>query len=190
MRLRLEQRKHVGERLQAMLTAPRPDFLATADERIAGERIGLIEKQLEDSGHPEGPALQQRLARLRGALTWRLQTEYHERLTTAHIHLNELNAHVEALSAQYDAFVRARQAATHSYVGYDVRIGRLRERVAGAMQRVNIVMARQGHMIETVAINQLKARRERLVAQQTQARYAVADSYDRAAGTQAGGAGQ
>ena len=36
-------------------------------------------------------------------------------------------------------------------------------------------------MIETVAINQLDARRERLVAQQTEARFGVADSYDRAA---------
>src|SRR6516164_3761497 len=38
MRLRLEQRKHLSERLQTMLTAPRPDYLATADERNAGER--------------------------------------------------------------------------------------------------------------------------------------------------------
>ena len=45
-------------------------------------------------------------------------------------------------------------------------------------------MARQGHMIETVAINQLEARRERLVAQQTEARFGVADSYDRAARAQ------
>ena len=57
------------------------------------------------------------------------------------------------------------------------------------LQRVDNLMARQGHMIETVAINQLKARRERLVAQQTQARYAVADSYDRAARAQSGGGG-
>jgi hypothetical protein len=39
-------------------------------------------------------------------------------------------------------------------------------------------------MIETVAINQLDARRERLVAQQVEARFGVADSYDRAARTQ------
>jgi len=50
-------------------------------------------------------------------------------------------------------------------------------------------MARQGHMIETVAINQLQARRERLVAQQTQARYGVADSYDRTAHLQSGAEG-
>jgi tetratricopeptide (TPR) repeat protein len=184
MRLRLEQRKHVEERLQAMLTAPRPDYLATAEERIAGERIALIEKQLGDSDSPASLALRQRAARLRGALTWRLETEYHERLTAAYVHLNELKVHVDALTRQYEAFVRTRQAATHSYVGYDDQIQRLRQRVGDALERVNTLMARQGHMIESVAINQLEARRERLVAQQTQARYAVADSYDRAARAQ------
>jgi len=190
MRLRLEQRKHLGERLQAMLTAPRPDYLATADEQIAGARIAFIEKQLGDSDSPASLALRQRAARLRGALTWRLEIEYHERLTAAHVHLNELNAHVDALTRQYDAFVRTRQAATHSHVGYDAQIEQLRERVGEALQRVNSMMARQGNMIETVAINQLETRRERLVAQQTQARFAVADSYDRAARIQSGAEGR
>jgi tetratricopeptide (TPR) repeat protein len=179
MRLRIEQRKHVGDRLQAMLTAPRPDYLATADERIAAERIAALAGQLAGNSTPEALSLLERVAHLRGTLTWRLETEYHARLTAAHVHLHELNSDVDALTAQYEAFVRARQAATHSYVGYDAQIGRLRERVANALQRVDIVMARQGHVIETVAINQLKARRERLVAQQVEARYAVADSYDR-----------
>ena len=60
--------------------------------------------------------------------------------------------------------MRARQAATHSYVGYDAQIARLRERVASALQRLDIVMARQGHVLETVAIHELQARRERLEA--------------------------
>src|SRR6058998_645441 len=190
MRLRLEQRKHLGERLQAILTAPRPGDLATAEERIAGERIALIEKQLGNSDSPESVGLQQRAARLRGALTWRLETEYHERLTAAHVHLDELNAPVDALTRQYDGFVRMRQAATHSYVGYDVQISRLRERVGDALPRVDMLMARQGNMIETVAIKLLEARRERLVAQQTEARFGVADSYDRAARAQSGAEGR
>src|SRR5262245_5076156 len=111
MRLRLEQKRNVGKRLKAMLTAPRPDFLATAEERIAGERLAVIEKDLALSGRPDVPALQQRVARLRGALTWRLETEYHERLTAAHVHLKELEADVDALTREYDAFVRTRQAA-------------------------------------------------------------------------------
>src|SRR6266496_1138701 len=190
MRLRLEQRKHLAERLQTMLTAPRPDYLATADERNAGERIALIEKQAGDSDTAESLALRQRAARLRGVLTWRLETEYQERLTAAYEHLNKLNTQVDALTRQYDAFVRTRQAATHSYVGYNDQIALLRERVRRALERVDTLMARQGHMIETVAINQLCARRERLVAQQIQARYGVADSYDRTARVQSGAEGR
>jgi tetratricopeptide (TPR) repeat protein len=186
MRLRLEQRKHLRQRLQAMLTAPRPDYLATADERSASERIALIEKQLGDADSPEVLALRQRAAHLRGTLTWRLETEYNDRLTAAHVHLNDLNCNVDVLTRKYESFVRARQEATQGYVGYDTQIARLRERVADALQRVDLLMARQGHMIEVVAINQLEGRRKRLVAQQTEARYGVAASYDRAARAQSG----
>jgi len=181
MRLRLEQQKNVGKRLRAMLTAPRPEYLATAEERIASERLAAFEKQLGESD-----PLRERVARLRGALTWSLETEYHPRLTAAFEHLIALDADVADMTEEYDAFVRTRQAATHSYVGYDTQISRLRQSVSGALQRVEMLSAQQGHMIETVAINQLQARRERLVAQQTQARYAVADSYDRAARLQSG----
>jgi tetratricopeptide (TPR) repeat protein len=184
---RLEQRKHLAERLKTMLTSPRPEYLATAEERIALDRLALIEKQLGDS---DNAAVRERVAHLRGTLTWKLETEYPARLTAAYVHLNELNTDIDALTKQYDSFVRTRQAATHSYVGYDVQISRLRQRVSDAQQRVETLMARQGHMIETVAIDQLVARRERLVDQQNQARYGVADSYDRAARSQSGEEGQ
>jgi len=190
MRLRLQERKHLDERLHAMLTAPRPDNLATTDERMVGERLALIEKQLGKSNTPESLALRHRAARLRGVLTWRLETEYPQRLTAAFEHLNELNTQVEALNRRYEAFVRARQAATQSYVGYDAQIARLRTLVGSALQNVESLMTRQGQMIENVAINQLEARRERLVAQQIQARYGVADSYDRAARAQADAGGR
>ncbi|MBZ5505159.1 MAG: tetratricopeptide repeat protein [Acidobacteriia bacterium] len=190
MRVRLQQRKQFDERLHAMLTAPRPDYLATTDERIASERIALIEKQLGNSDSPESLALRHRLARLRGVLTWRVETEYPQRLTAAFEHLNELNTQVDALNQRHEAFVRTRQAATHSYVGYDAQIARLRERVGGALKNVDILMARQGQMIESVAINQLEARRERLVAQQIQGRFGVADSYDRASRAESGAGGR
>jgi 3-phenylpropionate/cinnamic acid dioxygenase small subunit len=173
-----------------MLTSPRPEFLATAWERAAGESIALMEKQLGDSETPESVALRQRAARLRGALTWRLETEYNDRLTAAYVHLQELNADVDALTRQYDAFIKTRQAATHSYVGYDAQIKKLRERVGIALQRIEVTMARQGQLIENVAISQLEARRERLVVQQTEARYGVADSYDRASRGESGEEGR
>jgi len=76
--------------------------------------------------------------------------------------------------------VRQRQAAVHSYEGYDTPINRLRTRVAESLGTVNLLMARQGRVLELVAIDELVARRERLETYQDQARYALADSYDRA----------
>ena len=126
------------------------------------------------------PGLRARTERLKGVLTWRLNTEYPERLTQAYRHLNDLNTDVQTLQERYTSFVRARQAAVHSYAGYDQAIGHLRTRVSDALERVDGLLARQGHVIEAVAIEELSARRDRLEAYQIQARYAVADSYDRA----------
>ena len=180
MRLRLEQRDLLQKRLQDILTAPRPPLLATADERVALERLRKIETALKHASGPEAAAQQTRVQHLEGVLTWRLYTEYPERLTQAHKDLRALNDDVLMLHEKYTAFVRARQAAVHSYAGYDQSIQRLRTRVVEALARIETLLARQGNVIEAVAIDELNTRRQRLEAYQVQARYAVADSYDRA----------
>jgi chromosome segregation ATPase len=167
-----------------MLIAPRPDYLATGDEMRAGARIDQLEEALAEAS-PQDEALKLRIHRLKGLLTWSLETNYHERLTDTHRHLREVNVDVDAMKAQYEAFVRARQAATHSYVGYETPIKRLRMRVREARERLNLLMARQGHLLETVAIAELSQRQDRLEGYQNQARFAFADSYDRAAKAQA-----
>jgi tetratricopeptide (TPR) repeat protein len=186
MRVRVEQRDHLQRRLQDLLTAPRPALLATRDERLALESLRRIDAELK---HSDGDtaALRARVDHLRGVLTWRLQTEYPERLTAAYKHLNALNADVRMLQEKYTAFVRARQAAVHSYAGYDQTIGQLRTHVGEALGHVDTLIARQGRVIEAAAIEELSARRERLEAYQVQARYAVADSYDRALKAHPGG---
>jgi hypothetical protein len=184
IRLRMEQRNHLQQRLHQLLIEPRPDLLATADERIVLETLRGIEQSLEKANAADVPQLQERLRRLKGVLTWTLYTSYPQRLTEAHEHLNALNADIAVLNKQYQEFVRARQAAEHSYLGYDDTIKRLRTRAAESLQAVNQLMAQQGHLIETVAIDELRTRRARLEVYQTQARYAVADSYDRAAKVQ------
>jgi hypothetical protein len=184
MRLRLEQRKSIERRLQHMLIAPRPELLATAEEQQASAQLDRIEEKLASSGGGD-EALKLRVARLRGALLWSLETQYHARLTEAHRHLRELNQDVDALNARYEAFVRTRQAAAHSYAHYDEPIRQLRLRVKQAQERLEATMKRQGEVLESVARQELALRRERLVAYQNQARFAFADSYDRATKAQA-----
>lgn len=180
MRLRLEQRDRIEQRLKAMLVVPRPDYLATAEERIIGERIALLEKELTASGTSAPGGVAARIGRLRGVLHWNIHTQYDRRFTEASEHLRDLNSEVEMLKMQYDAFVRTRQAATQSYEGYDGVISRQRLEIGRARERVEDLMARQGSMLETMAVTELTTRRDRLADLQIKARFAMADSYDRA----------
>ncbi|HEX5046293.1 MAG TPA: tetratricopeptide repeat protein [Gammaproteobacteria bacterium] len=185
MRLRIEQNKLLKQRLQGMLTAPRPDFLATADEQMAAAQLIDLENRLAGANTPEAEALRERIGRLRGVITFATRTEYHERLAQFDRHLTELGQALEVLNERYGAFVRTRQAAVHSFEGYGTPIDRLRTRVSQSLATVNQLVARQGHALELVAIDELTARRERLAEYQDQARYALADSYDRATKAQA-----
>ena len=180
IRLRLEQRDRIEKRLNAMLTAPRPDNLATAEERIARERIGRLEQALATNGSTTSDEIEEQIARLRGVLVWNIRTEYDQRLTDTYKHLLDLNVDVARLQEQYTAFVRTRQAATQSYQGYDDVIRGQRILIAAAEEKVKVLMARQGNVLETMAVEELTRRRERLEQFQITARFAIADSYDRA----------
>jgi hypothetical protein len=180
MRLRLEQRDRIEQRLKNMLVVPRPDYLATSRERIFSEQIGVLEQRLSsgDSTVPESFAA--RIKRLRGMLHWNIYMEYDQRFTEAYLHLLDLDHEVNLMKNQYTAFVRTRQAATQSYEGYDDVIRRQRIRIREAGEKVKELMARQGHMLETMAVSELTKRRQRLAEFQIKARFAMADSYDRA----------
>ncbi|MGB7067376.1 MAG: tetratricopeptide repeat protein [Syntrophobacteria bacterium] len=185
MRLRLEQRERIEQRLKNMLVVPRPDYLATSEERVIGEQIIQLEKNLTAGGSSVSKGIEARIKRLRGLLHWNIYTEYDRRLTEAYEHLRDLNHEVERLKRQYTAFVRTRQAATQSYEGYDDVIRRQRFLIREAREKVGELMARQGHMLESMAVNELTKRRERLAEFQIKVRFAMADSYDRATRAQA-----
>lgn len=179
MKLRIEQRDRLDKRLKKMLISPRYDFLTTVDERITLLHIGQLENKLKQQGVVD-KKVRQRIARLKGVISWNINTEYHQRFTRAVEHLSELDEHVEKLNEIYNSFVRTRQAATQSYKGYDKQIQRLHIKIRHALDKVKVLMARQGHMIDVMAINELEQRRKRLEQYQVKARFAMAESYDRA----------
>ncbi len=185
LRLRIEQHKMLVKRRDDLLTTPRPEFLATREEQAVLARLEKLEAQLLVSASTSNAAMMRRIKRLKGTLTWTLETEYHERLTRFDENLRGLDAAMVVAQQQYDQYVRARQAATHSYVGYDKPISRLRAKVANATRKVELLMARQGHLLEVVAVEELVARRGRLESYRDKARFALADSYDRATQAQA-----
>ncbi len=184
MRLRLEQRERIDKRLQTVLIAPRPDYLATADERTSRERIIQLEQTLSADTAAVSDQVTSRIRRLHGVLDWNIHTGYDQRLTEAYQNLHDLNQVIETLQQQYNSFVRIRQAATQSYQGYNKSIRRQRIRITAATEQLTTLMARQGHMLEVLAVSELTRRRDRLEEFQVKARFAMADSFDRATRTQ------
>lgn len=184
MKLRLEQRERIAGRLESMLILPRPDFLATADERIIRERLDAIERKIKNGNAAQSEETYERINRLKGVLHWHIHTEYDKRLTDAYKHLQQLDDDIDKLKTQYNSFVRTRQAATQSYEGYEKALRTLRKRLLEAQVKVKTLMARQGHMLEVMAVNELVQRRKRLEEYQIKARFALAESYDRAAKAQ------
>lgn len=180
MRLRLEQRQALDDRLKLMLVSPRPDFLETAEERVVREKIRQLKEGYKNESSAAAEDIRRRIKRLEGVLNWQVKTTYDKRLTDAYIHLHQLDADVERLRNIYRSFVRSRQAATQSYKGYDAQIRQLRIRVRDSREKVKTLIARQGHMLDVMAINELDLRRKRLEEFQVQARFALSESYDRA----------
>ena len=178
MRLRIEQRDNLENKLQSMLIAPRPLFLSTVSERIYGDHIAKLEKRVKHLSKDNEQ--RQRVDRLRGVLNWNIFTQYHDRLTQAFKRLRELGGVVADLKEIYRSFVRTRQAATQSYEGYDATLNTLNIKVLEAQERIKNAMLAQGHMLESMAVNELDTRRKRIEGDQVKARFALAESYDRA----------
>ena len=187
LRLRMEQRRVLHERLQQLLVAPRPDFLQTADERVTRERLMQLSERYKNDTSTTGHDVRRRIERLQGMLHFEIHTTYNSRLTSAYKHLHELDADVERLNTIHRSFVRSRQAATQSHKGYDKQLGALRRKVREAQDMVATLMARQGHVLEAMAVQELDQRRLRLEEYQVQARFALAESYDKADKDREGG---
>ena len=184
MRLRVEQHKMLLKRRDDLLTVPRPVFLATPEEQVQLARIESVEANaFRDTGSYQETLL--RAQRLKGILTYTLHTEYHARFTEFDRNVRGLDEAMAMVQAEYDEYVRHRQAATHSYVGYDKPMQRLRADVEKSVEKIDQLMARQGRLLEVLAIEQLVARRDHLENYGDKARFALADSYDRATQAQA-----
>jgi hypothetical protein len=184
MRVRLEQRQALDNRLKIMLVSPRPDFLETAEERVERESLRRLEDKYKNDSSASAQDMRRRIKRLEGVINFRIATSYDKRLTDAYKHLHQLDADVEKLRTIYRSFVRSRQAATQSYKGYDDQIRQLRNRVRDAKEKVNTLMAREGNILNVMAVNELDERRKRLEEYQVQARFAMSESYDRATNKQ------
>jgi chaperonin cofactor prefoldin len=176
-----ERRDQVATKLKKLLRKRDPMAMATAREKTLLRQLESIRKRIDRLRPQPGRAmLKQKYERLHGLLYWQVNTEYETRLSQAHQHLRDLDKAIAMARATQADLVRAKSEAALSYQGYDRALADLKARLDFLKVRIAGLKAHQGQYMERRAINELRRRKFRLQRYRTKARFAMAESYDRA----------
>lgn len=116
---------------------------------------------------------------LRGLLNWDIASDFSSRVWQARKAQNELNQLLDEAQARRAALTQAQQEMPRQFEALDVRVRNLAPRIAQLRGRAQaLARAQEGHLGE-LAVAELRQQQERLAAYLTQARFAVAQIYDR-----------
>ncbi|HEY6512705.1 MAG TPA: hypothetical protein VI032_12030 [Burkholderiaceae bacterium] len=156
--------------------------LVDAARRAQLDRVVDMRAILERSGNdPEVAAAAERVRRVAGALTWQLAQEHPDRLWNARKSLRTINTELELARARDEALAQAQRDEPLRQEQFAARIAELEASVRGMIPRVAALTLEQQGQVQELAVAELTRQKERLVEYTTQARFAVAQLYDRAA---------
>jgi chromosome segregation ATPase len=175
-----ERRDRIARQLESLRVESDPELLVTSEERDLLEQLDRLEQLVTPSTEKVASTFFDRLRRLRGVLYWNTHAEYDARLANAEERLRDLDQELDRLRQQVEAVAIARRTAVESYEGHDDVIRRERQRITEEAKRVQELIAQQGQVLEIMAESELTSQRERLDDFRVKARFALADSYDRA----------
>ena len=160
------------------------DHAALADAtRLAQlDRVADMRAILDRAGNdPEVALAAERVRRVAGALTWQLAQEHPDRLWSARKALRTINTELDLARARDDELAQAQRDEPARQEQFANRIAELEAAVRGMIPRVATLTLEQQGQVQELAVAELTRQKERLVAYTTQARFAVAQLYDRAA---------
>jgi tetratricopeptide (TPR) repeat protein len=130
---------------------------------------------------PEIAASADRVRRVAGALTWQLAQEFPDRLWQAKKALRTINMELEMAQARDAALVQAQRDEPARHEAFAKRIAALEGTIRALIPKVAALTNEQQGQVQELAVAELTRQKERLAAYTTQARFAVAQLYDRAA---------
>jgi hypothetical protein len=183
-------RAAVDSRLDAVETGNDVAALGTAAERDQWARITSLEDQV--AALPRGLERDEVAAKLnliKGVLYWRLDAAFKERSYSEQRSLRELDAALEELQNRWVRVQRARATVPTNTGEFADRIAALAVRIQEVRARLVDTAGQQSDYLQTVAASELSAQKERLATYAVQARFALADIYDRAADQADGASG-
>jgi chromosome segregation ATPase len=118
---------------------------------------------------------------LRGLLLWDLRRDYKARLWAEHKALADLDRQLREAQRRHHQVSSSRDDWPEKFAALTTRIEALRPRVLGLKESAQLALHRQQDFLQGIAVEELKAQRDRLNIYMVQARFALASIYDRAA---------
>jgi hypothetical protein len=179
----LQQRwQHYSALIEAQNEKDDPLSLATGKEKQHWKTMQTIEEKLATLPNEARYNNMRDKARwLKGILYWQIQADYRTRLWEARKELNALEAPVNEVIAKQNQVSQALGSVKAGFDGYDKRIQVMRERILSLLPQVQLARNGASGSLQQLALKELEARRQRLVSYRSQARYALARSYDQVA---------
>jgi tetratricopeptide (TPR) repeat protein len=177
-----ERRVELESRLQAIERSEDVVALGTAKEQETWATLAAMEPKLallpNDAASDE---IRTKHRFLRGLLLWDLKRDYKARLWAERKSLSELDRQLREAQRRHHQVTSSRDDWPEKFAALTARIDGLRPRVLALEESAQTALHRQEQFLQSIAVDELKAQRDRLNTYMVQARFALASIYDRAA---------
>lgn len=178
----LQQRRDaVAADVERALREQDPQAFANVKDRELLDLIDGVKQGLKDvSDAAEAQRLRERTRLVAGALEWRLTQEYAARAWDAQKDMKTIDTELALAQQRAAAVARAQVEEPARHEAFAKRIAELSARIKGLIPRVAALSGEQGREVQELAVAELARQKDRLAVYSQQARFAVAQMYDRA----------
>jgi len=157
------------------------DWLALAtpaEFEMWGEITGLEATPALRSDLPEAAEVRDKIQLLKGVLQWELEREFKGRLWSSRRNLRDAGEALVTTQRSRRQVDETMRNEPLRFAGLSERVNGLEPRIAGMQMRVDDALAEQRAFLQSIAIGELQAQKERLDIYTLQARFALAAIYD------------
>ena len=179
----LAARAAIDSRLTVIETGADVAALGTSDEQSQWAKIRQLEAAAVNAsgGSADELAIERdKIKLMKGVLYWRLDAQFKERSYAERRALRALDGALNEAQNRWVRVQRARNSVPTNTGDFAARIAALSARIAQLRDSLSQSAQQQRHFLEQLASQTLLDQKDRLAAYEVQARFALADIYDRA----------
>jgi hypothetical protein len=181
------QHKNLLQTITAVESDNNPLALANSTENRQWNRLRDIGNRLDQL--PASQAVEQLRGKyrfLKGVLYWQLNADYKPRLWQAKQQLAELGKLISRSEHAASTLKLADTSMPAGMAAFSKRAAEKKQLISALLKQSDGTLQKQGRYIENLAVTQLEKQKQRLDRYLTQARFALAQTYDVALTAQPG----